>query len=118
MTLDDIATANRIAGEILGRTLDDLPPQTRRLLLLIEEFVGREGQRLKLARADFRFTRRDVRAHTGWGNTQLKLHLSRLEEMEYVLAHRGRTRPELCLRTALRRPGPGRKAVPHRPPGR
>ncbi len=90
VTLDDIATANRIAGEILGRTLDDLPPQTRRLLLLIEEFVGREGQRLKLARADFRFTRRDVRAHTGWGNTQLKLHLSRLEEMEYLLPHRGR----------------------------
>ena len=90
VTLDDIATANRIAGEILGRTLDDLPPQTRRLLLRIEEFVRQECQRLKLARADFRFTRRDVRAHTGWGNTQLKLHLSRLEEMEYLLPHRGR----------------------------
>lgn len=24
---------------------------------------------------DFRFSRRDVREHTGWGNTQLKLHL-------------------------------------------
>lgn len=90
VTLDDIATANRIAGEILGRTLDDLPPQTRRLLLLIEEFVSQECKRLTLARADFRFTRRDVRAHTGWGNTQLKLHLSRLEEMEYLLPHRGR----------------------------
>ena len=90
VTLDDIATANRIAGEILGRTLDDLPPQTRRLLLRIEEFVSQECKRLKLARADFRFTRRDVRTHTGWGNTQLKLHLSRLEEMEYLLPHRGR----------------------------
>ena len=26
---------------------------------------------------------------TGWGNTQLKLHLARLEEMEYLLVHRG-----------------------------
>ena len=28
----DIALANRIAHEVLGRTLDELPPQTRRLL--------------------------------------------------------------------------------------
>jgi hypothetical protein len=89
-TLDDIATANRIAGEILGRTLDDLPPQTRRLLRLIDEFVSQEGKRLKLARADFRFTRRDVRAHTGWTDFQVRVHLDRLMQMEYVLSHRGR----------------------------
>ena len=29
--LDDIALANRLAHEVLGRTLDELPPQTRRL---------------------------------------------------------------------------------------
>lgn len=33
--LDDIETANRLAHEVLGRTLDELPPQTRRLLRLI-----------------------------------------------------------------------------------
>jgi hypothetical protein len=90
VTLDDIATANRIAGEILGRTLDDLPPQTRRLLLLIDEFVNQEGKRLKLARADYRFTRRDVRQHTGWTDFQVRVHLDRLMQMEYVLSHRGR----------------------------
>jgi hypothetical protein len=26
---------------------------------------------------------------TGWGNTQLKVHLGRLEELEYLLVHRG-----------------------------
>ncbi len=31
-TLDDIATANRLAHEVLGRSLDELPPQTRRVL--------------------------------------------------------------------------------------
>lgn len=31
VTKDDIALANRIAHEVLGRTLDELPPQTRRL---------------------------------------------------------------------------------------
>jgi DNA primase catalytic core len=89
-TLDDVATANRLAGEVLGRSLDELPPQTRRLLLLMDEFVSQECRRLKLARADFRFTRRDVRAFTRWSDTALKVHLHRLEEMEYVLVHRAR----------------------------
>jgi DNA primase catalytic core len=90
VTLADIATANRIAGEVLGRSLDELPPQTRRLLLLIDEFVSRECRRLKLVRADFRFTRRDVREHTGWTDFQVRVHLDRLMQMEYVLSHRGR----------------------------
>ena len=42
VTLDDIALANRLAHEILGRTLDELPPQTRRLLGLIVEMVDQE----------------------------------------------------------------------------
>ncbi|MCA1837226.1 MAG: hypothetical protein LC674_00065 [Actinobacteria bacterium] len=36
-----------------------------------------------------RFSRRQVREFTGWGNTQLRLHFSRLEELEYLLVHRG-----------------------------
>lgn len=90
VTSQDIATANRIAAEVLGRSLDDLPPQTRRLLLSIDEFVRQECQRLKLARADFRFMRRDVRVHTGWTDFQVRIHLDRLMQMEYVLSHRGR----------------------------
>jgi hypothetical protein len=42
-----------------------------------------------MERSDFRFSRRDVREFTGWGDTQLKIHLHRLEEMEYLLVHRG-----------------------------
>jgi len=86
----DITTANRIASEVLGRSLDDLPPQTRRLLTLIDEWVKQQCRWLHQQRGDFRFTRRDVREATGWGNTQLKIHLSRLEEMEYLLVHRGK----------------------------
>ena len=90
VTSADIAAANRLADEALGRSLDDLPPQTRRLLALIDQWVRDECNRLKLARCDLRFSRRAVRQATGWGNTQLKIHLARLEDMEYLLVHRGR----------------------------
>jgi len=89
VTLDDIATANRLAHEVLGRSLDELPPQTRRLLLAIDTMVAAECERAAMERSDYRFSRRDVREATGWGDTQLKIHLHRLEELEYLLIHRG-----------------------------
>jgi hypothetical protein len=89
VTLADIEVANTLAHDVLGRTLDELPPQTRRLLLLMEAMVRAAGERLKIERVDYRFSRREVREVTGWGDTQLRLHLDRLTEMEYVLVHRG-----------------------------
>jgi DNA primase len=89
VTKDDISTANRLAHEVLGRSLDELPPQTRRLLLFVDEMVSQECARQKIERADFRFSRRDVRQHTAWSDSQLKRHLRRLEELEYLLVHHG-----------------------------
>ena len=89
VTLDDIETANRLAHEVLGRSLDELPPQTRRLLLLIDEMVQSECERLKMERTDFRFSRRDVREYTGWGDTQLKLHLHGWKSWNICWSHRG-----------------------------
>ena len=61
----DIAVANGIAGEVLGRSLDELSPQTRCLLQLLHEFVERESKANQVSRHAFRFTRRDVRETTG-----------------------------------------------------
>jgi hypothetical protein len=89
VTLDDIALANRLAHQVLGHTLDELPPQTRRLLGLICEMVEQHCRTQCVPRATHRFSRREVRAHTRWGDTQLKIHLARLTELEYLLVHRG-----------------------------
>jgi hypothetical protein len=81
-TAEDIAIADGLMSGLLARSLDELPPQTRRLLELIAAMVEGRGE-------DFRFSRRDVREHTGWGHTQLRVHLDRLAEMEYLIVHQG-----------------------------
>jgi hypothetical protein len=58
-------------------------------LLLVDAMVTAECKRQQIERADYRFSRREVRAVTGWGDTQLRLHLGRLEELEYLALHRG-----------------------------
>ncbi len=86
----DIVLANRLSAEVLGRTLDELPPQTRRLLGMVHDWVRRECAAQAIRQGELRFTRRQIRAVTGWGDTQLKVHLGRLADLEYVLAHRVR----------------------------
>jgi len=87
-TLADIAAANALAHHVLGRCLDEMPPQTRRLLELIERLVAERCKTAKMERADVLFRARELREFSGWGNSQLHLHLSRLAELEYVLTHR------------------------------
>ncbi len=89
VTIDDIAIANKLAHDVLGRSLDELPPQTRRLLQLVKDHVDQECQRQKLKQPDYRFSRRTIREVTGWSDGQLKIHCRRLEEMEYLLVHNG-----------------------------
>ena len=90
MTREDIAIANRLAHEVLGRCLDELPPQTRRLLGLIEAMVTarvrRAGDRrgATCASAAARCARR-----RGWGDTQLRSTSTGWSSSSTVLVHRG-----------------------------
>src|SRR5262249_30044400 len=88
-TREDIAVADRLAASALRRGLDELPPQTRRLCELIEAMVVERARSAHVSREQVRFSRREVREHTGWGHTQVKVHMQRLEDLEYVLVHRG-----------------------------
>jgi hypothetical protein len=88
-TLDDIALANRLAHEVLGRSLDELPPQTRRVLAALHRWVEVEASSRELRRQDVRFSRTQVRQATALSDTQARIHLDRLIAMDYVLVHRG-----------------------------
>ena len=89
VTLSDIALANELAHEVLGRSLDELPPQTRRLLQMIDTFVTTECERLEIDRRELRFSQRHVREMSAWTDFQVKTHMRKLVEMEYLLIHRG-----------------------------
>ena len=88
VTLADIEAANRLAHEVLGRLIDELPPQTRNLLNRIASFVAERGVAQGLARSEVRFTRRELREITHMSDSQVKVHLARLVELEYLLMHR------------------------------
>jgi hypothetical protein len=105
-TLDDIQVATRLAHAVLGRSLDELAPQTRRLLTAIHAHVSEQATRLEIDAGLVRFTRRQLREALGFGDTQLKVHLARLLDLELLTVHRSEhasTRPGAMT-------GPGRAA--------
>jgi hypothetical protein len=61
----------------------------RRLLVQLDEMVSKRCAELAMERCDFRFSRRDVRAYCGWSYEQIRVHLERLVNLEYLLVHSG-----------------------------
>jgi len=101
VTLEDIALANQLAPEVLGRSLDELPPQTRRLLAHIRDLVKQKrdthgaGGRAhasvaKMAGGAATFSRKELREACGWSLTQVRVHLERVVELEYLAIRHGR----------------------------
>jgi len=86
-TLEDVAIADRLMASILDNGVDHLPPHTPRLLVLLNQMVEEESKSRGISRSEYRFSRRQVRDVTGYGNTQLKHHLRRLVDLELVIPH-------------------------------
>jgi hypothetical protein len=87
VTLDDIAKANEIAAEVLGRSLDELSPSSRKLLILIKNMSEQKAEK---GMEEITFTRRDIREFSGWSDFQVKTHIRQLEELEYIYSLSGR----------------------------
>lgn len=90
VTLEDIEAANRIAPEVLGRSLDELPPQTRRLLESIKSLVRTKMKKEKVEQRLSLFSRKELREFTGWSSTQIRRHLEHLIELEHISQRGGR----------------------------
>jgi DNA primase catalytic core len=108
VTRADIEAAHGIAHEVLGRSTDELPPVTRKLLSALGRYVASRAASEGVARAEVRFTRRELREGVGgWGDTQLRLHLERLAALEYLVSERGGLgSPGGQVRYSLRWDGP------------
>lgn len=89
VTLDDIGLANKIAEVVLARTLDELTPPARSLLIEICKLVERRSSQMGLKQDEVRFTRRDIREFTKWSDFQIRNYISELETLEYLKIHRG-----------------------------
>ena len=90
VTLDDIDAANQLAPEVLGRSLDELPPQTRRLLDYIKKLIREKIEATEERQEALSFSRRELRDQTGWSEFQVRMHLERLDSMEYVAKRSGK----------------------------
>jgi hypothetical protein len=53
------------------------------------ELVKQVATREQLDVSEVRVSQRDIREFTGWGQTQLKVHLARLVDRELLVVHRG-----------------------------
>jgi hypothetical protein len=89
VTLDDIALANVLCNHALGHSLDEMPPPARRLLVRIDALVLERAREQGIPRAEVRLMRREIREAMCWSEAQLRLHLDRLVELEYLVVHRG-----------------------------
>jgi DNA primase len=89
VTQADIALANRLAAAVLGRSLDDLPPQTRRLWDQLSAYLTTKAATNAVAIERTTFTRREVQAALHWSYDQVRVHLERLVAQEFVVAAGG-----------------------------
>ncbi|HSR87842.1 MAG TPA: hypothetical protein VLL07_02715, partial [Pontiella sp.] len=87
----DIELANQLAPELLSRSLDELPPQTRRVHETARQIVRARMEAEQIEQRLALFSRREIRERLGWSTTQIRTHLERLREMEYIAARCGRS---------------------------
>jgi len=88
--LDDIELANKLAGEVFGRSLDELSPPSRLLLGMIKEMVEISCKRQGIEPKDYHFTRKDIRDFCKWSDFQVRCHIKQLEDLEYIYSAAGK----------------------------
>jgi len=73
---EDIAIANELSIEILGRSCDDLSSPATRLLEIIKD-LAKENEKTGL-------NRREIREASGWGETYVRRIINELVRLDYL----------------------------------
>lgn len=68
----DKRRANTIANYVLGRSLDELSPSSRKLLMLVKQMCKEKA-------ADHHFSRRQIIEHRGWSDFHVRTHIRQLQ---------------------------------------
>jgi len=84
VTIDDIALANELAGEVLSRGLDELAPPVRGLYDELRALCVKRADELKCNLDEVQLSRREIREATGWSDWQVRTYCYKLVEMEYL----------------------------------
>lgn len=90
VSLRDIALANELALDVLGKSLDELNGPSRTLLLLTEELVRKIARERNVEPTEVLVTRRELREFTRWSDHQIRQHLPTLLDLEYLMPVAGR----------------------------
>lgn len=92
-TREDIERSVALARHVLIRGTELLAPQAARLLKAVRDYVTTRSRRLGCEPFEVDVTRRELREHLGWSDTQVRSATDRLVALEYlVVAGGGRGR--------------------------
>lgn len=86
-TAEDVKEADALMA--LGEHSDELSGPSRRLLAIIWAMAQTKAKALDVDPRVLQFNRRDIREWSGWSDNQIKAHVKRLEDLEYLLVKAG-----------------------------
>lgn len=89
VALEDIALANELARDVLGRSQDELSPPARNLYQEIRKLCVRRAKEMNCSPRQVQVSRREIREETGWSDWQVRVYCRQLVEMEYLYAISG-----------------------------
>jgi len=96
-TQADVDLALELGREVFVRNVDDVPPTGRKLLELILQMTMERHSAIKehdpktdRLLSEIPFTRKELREHTGWSETQVRVTCEQLAELGYLGCVSGR----------------------------
>ncbi len=86
---EDVATANEIAAYVFQFARGDLTKRLYDAYQAIEGYARRQVKEKRIGLYEYKFSRREIREHTGWEQTTAKRLFDELEALEYIRKTRG-----------------------------